>query len=182
VDLDAVDDFGHAAGEIRLQATATKTRTERRIDLVVSPGLREILRVLKLQADGATYIFGGDAALAPQVAHNARARLMKWYGAPDFSWQRLRQTCASFLTNAPGIFRSARIYRSAEQMGHSPEVARKYYLGLVRGIPPDARTLDAVLGIDRAVTSVAVKPGVALGGDVTLPARAKRPITLERTA
>jgi hypothetical protein len=69
--------------------------------------------------------------------------------SPDvFTWQALRRTCGTFLTNAPGIFGAASAYRSAKQLGHSVQIAEKHYLGLVRGIPRDARTVEAAMQID----------------------------------
>ena len=57
------------------------------------------------------------------------------YGAPDFDWQMLRSTCATYLTNAPGIFGAATVFLSARQLGHSVTVAECHYLGVHRGIP-----------------------------------------------
>jgi hypothetical protein len=68
-------------------------------------------------------------------------------GAPEFTWQKLRRTCGCFLTCAPGIFGGASAFMSAKQLGHSVAVAERHYVGVVRGIPPEARTLEAAMGI-----------------------------------
>jgi hypothetical protein len=45
-------------------------------------------------------------------------RRLHRYDAPvTFTWQILRRTCGTFLTNAPGIFGAASAYRSAKQLG-----------------------------------------------------------------
>lgn len=77
-------------------------------------------------------------------------RLKEQYGAPEsFSWQVLRRTCGTFLTNAPGIFGAASAYRSARQLGHSVAVAvaEKHYLGVVK-VPPEAMTLEDAMALD----------------------------------
>src|SRR5690606_35237730 len=74
-------------------------------------------------------------------------RLRGTYGAPSFSPQILRSTCGTFLTCAPGIFGAASAYRSARQLGHSVAVAERHYLGLIRGIPREARALEEVMQI-----------------------------------
>jgi hypothetical protein len=37
---------------------------------------------------------------------------------------------------------------SAKQLGHSVDVAEKHYLGVVRSIPRDERTLEAAMQIE----------------------------------
>lgn len=178
VDLDAPDDYGNAGGEVRLTPTATKTRIGRRIDLSVSPALRSLLKAMKLRAGGEPYVFGGRRPLHRWRFDAVRRRLSEgktkragpdkhYYGSPPFSWQQLRQTCASFLTNAPGIFRAASIYRSAEQLGHSPAVAMRFYLGVIKGIPPDARSLEEAMRITGIVGKIVRR---ARGEEVEVPA------------
>lgn len=82
-------------------------------------------------------------------------RLRASYGAPSsFEWQALRRTCGTFLTNAPGIFGAASAYRSARQLGHSVAVAERHYLGLERGIPREARTLEQAMQIEAEVQQI----------------------------
>lgn len=147
VDLDAPDADGRPVGEIRLTG-ATKTKRARVVDLAVSPALRTML--LRMRKDE-----GRVFALTHNAAAAAGERL-RTFGAPrHFTWQALRRTCGTFLTNAPGIFGAASAYRSARQLGHSVQVAERHYLGLVRGIPRDARTLEAAMQIDQVLSDIA---------------------------
>ena len=151
VDLDAIDDRDRKVGEIRLRAEQTKTRRARLIGLEVSPALRKLLVQMKLCAGrnaDALYLFGGAKPYSVDTIQAARRRLVREYGAPTFDWQALRSTCATFLTNAPGIFGSASAFHSSRQLGHSMAVAERSYLGVHRGIPVDARTLEAAMHIE----------------------------------
>ena len=91
----------------------------------------------------------------------ARKRLLALYGAPSFDWQTLRATCATYLTNAPGIFGSATVYLSARQLGHSVAVAERHYLGVHRGIPRDAHTLEAAMQLEDLLGEVLASVGAA---------------------
>lgn len=148
VDLDARDQDGRVVGEIRLRAADTKTKHARTVGLEVSPVLRSMLAVMRLRKGDATYVFGGDTAMSRTLAEASRRRLIASYGAPEFSWQTLRRSCGTYLTNAPGIFGAASAYRSAKQLGHGVEVAEKHYAGLFRGISREARTLEAAMGLE----------------------------------
>ncbi len=154
VDLDYEGPDGEAVGEIVLTPTATKTHFERAIDLSVSPALRAMLAALRLQRPRSDFVFGDEESLSENAVKAAQRRLVGRYGAPAFSWQRLRQTTGTFLTNAPGIFGNASAYRSAKQLGHSVSVAERHYLGLERGIPREARTLEAAMKIEDLVEKV----------------------------
>jgi integrase len=167
VDLDAVDSQGHVVGEIRLKAAATKTKRARTIGLEVSPALRSLLAAMKLRAASdvaaGLRVFGGATHYTADLVATARQRLIREYGAPDFDWQTLRSTCATFLTNAPGIFGAATVFMSARQLGHSVTVAERHYLGVHRGIPHDARTLEAAMQIeDLARDAIAAASGNAI--------------------
>ncbi len=77
------------------------------------------------------------------------------YGAPPKStWQTFRKTCGCYLTNAPGIFGSASAYRSARQLGHSVEIAERYYVNVVRGIPKSAHTVEAAMQITKQLERI----------------------------
>jgi integrase len=162
VDLDAVDTQGRVVGEIRLRAASTKTHRARTIGLEVSPALRALLAAMKLRAArdaDAQHVFGGANAYTADLVETARARLIDEYGAPKFDWQMLRSTCATYLTNAPGIFGAATVFMSARQLGHSVAVAERHYLGVHRGIPSHAHSLEAAMQIEphmlRLVTGTA---------------------------
>ncbi len=151
IDLDALDHEGRPAGEIRLAGSETKTKKARAIDLGVSPALRTLLVTMHPDRAKNGPVFGLSRATAVAAAKRLRAE----YGAPaSFTWQALRRTCGTYLTNAPGIFGAASAYRSARQLGHSVQVAEKHYLGLVRGISPTARTVEAAMQIEELVGRV----------------------------
>ena len=154
VDLDALDSQGRRVGEIRLCAAGTKTHRGRTIGLEVSPALRTLLSSLRLRSGGRGYVFGGETPYTVHQLTAARARLVADFGAPEFSWKMLRSTCATYLTNAPGIFGAASIHLSSRQLGHSVAVAEKHYLGVHRGIPRDARTLDAAMQLEAALSAL----------------------------
>lgn len=166
VHLDATDREGRTVGEIRLPASITKTHQARTIGLEVSPGLHRLLSTIKpTTARSMGHLFCGHQPYTVDLVETARARLMAEYGAPKFSWQVLRSTCATFLTNAPGIWGAATVFLSARQLGHSVAVAEKHYLGEHRGVPREARTLEAAMGIDaqlEAVTAAARPSSQAL--------------------
>lgn len=148
IDLAAKDREGNTVGEIRLRAHATKTKRARTIGLEVSPGLRKLLATLKLQAQAkAGYVFGGAEPYTAALVEAARDRLQSEYGAPAFTWQMLRSTCATYLTCSSGIWGSATVFLSAKQLGHSVRIAEQHYLGVHRGIAADANTLEAAMGV-----------------------------------
>ncbi|HEX7476647.1 MAG TPA: hypothetical protein VF331_02460, partial [Polyangiales bacterium] len=187
VHLDAVDHDGQKVGEIRLRADATKTKQARTIGLEVSPALRALLATMKLRAGEARYVFhwhDAESKERPYTAEQveaARARLIapvtdkprstkrkratsadaeapSGFGAPQFDWQTLRSTCATYLTNAPGIFGNATAFLSAKQLGHSINVAERHYLGVHRGNPREARTLEDAIQIADALEAVSTRP------------------------
>jgi integrase len=147
-DLDALDADGRKVGEIRLRGSATKTKQWRVIGLEVCPSLHSLLATMRLKSGGEGYVFGGKAPLPHTRVEAARKRLLRVYGAPRFSWQNLRQTTGTYLTNAPGIYGAASVFMSAQQLGHSVAVAERHYLDVVRGIPREARTLEQAMQIE----------------------------------
>jgi integrase len=150
VDLDALDNEGRKVGEIRL-TSATKTKRARTVGLEVSPALRKLLTALRMKTGGKGSVFG----LTRGTATAAERRLGAEFGAPEGSgWQALRRTCGTFLTNAPGIFGAASAYRSAKQLGHSVAVAERHYVDVARGIPRNARTLEAAMQIETQLKSI----------------------------
>ena len=149
------------AKEIILPPQATKTSIGRSIDLAVSPSLVRLLNAKTLK--GGEFFFGGADPASKDAIEAAKQRLLGTFGAPSFTWQRLRQTCASFLTNAPAIYGAASAYMSAKRTGHSVSVAESSYVGIVRDIPKDARTLEQAMGIEELVDRItgAAAPVVA---------------------
>ncbi len=158
VDLDALDELGQRAGEVRL-GVEVKTGRARIVDLAAAPSLRLLLSAMKLRAGDVTerpYVFGGAEPLGKGWVKAACARLVATYGAPAFSPQKLRRTCATALVNS-SIFGAATVWRASKQLGHSPQVLERHYAGLMRGIPRDARTLEAVLGVDALMAEMVAR-------------------------
>lgn len=163
VNLDAPGRDGKPCGLVRISASASKTHADRDIDLSVSPGLRTLLAAMKLRAGEDPYVFGGAAPMPEHDARNCYRRMISEFGAPPFTLQRLRQTCGSYLTCAPSIFGAAAAFLSSKQLGHSVVIAERHYVGVIRWISPDARTLDAAMQIEPwigALTASAQSPGV----------------------
>ena len=155
VNLDAVDHTGTAIGEIYVPAANAKTGHARSIGLDVSPGLRGLLAMKHRGADRrAPCVFGGAGPYTSEVVDAARTRLVSQYAAPPFTWKMLRSTCATYLTNSTGIWGSATVFLSAKQLGHSVAVAERHYLGVLRGIPRDARSLEAAMEIEPVLARV----------------------------
>ncbi len=157
VDLEAADNDGVPVGEIHL-SSETKTKRARTVGLEVSPALRRLLETMH-EKRSTSLVFG----LTRDAAKSAAKRLKAEYGAPArFGWQSLRRTCGCFLTNSPSIFGSASAYRSAKQLGHSVAVAERHYVDVVRGIPRDAKTLEAAMlieaQVERVIASVSAAP------------------------
>lgn len=151
VELDALDNEGHKVGEIHLAGADTKTHHARTVGLEVSPALHALLASMQLAAGGMGPVF----KLTRGTAEAAGKRLIAEYAAPKaFGWQMLRRTCGTFLTNAPGIFGASSAYRSAKQLGHSVTVAERHYLDVARGIPREARTLEAAMQLEDVLSTL----------------------------
>jgi integrase len=149
IDLDASDYQGQKVGEIRLPATVTKTKTPRTVGLEVCPSVRALLAAMAIGTRSEGYVFGdGDKPVHNNYLQYAIDRLISLYGVREFSLQNLRQTTSTFLTNAPGIYAGASVYRSARQLGHSVEIAEKHYIDDRRHISRDARTLERAMQIE----------------------------------
>jgi integrase len=158
VDLNALDADGRVVGEINPRGGSFTKRTGT-IGLEVSPALHKLLAAMHLKSGGTGNVF----RIARDEAKAAGKRLVREYGAPaSFTWQALRRTCGTYLTNAAGIFGAASAYRSAKQLGHSVTVAEKHYVGVLRGIPRDARTLEAAMQIERQIADIIDSVGARL--------------------
>ncbi len=153
------------AGTIHV-GTWSKTGHARLVDLVVSPVLGRLLKVLKLRAGDAPFVFGGAEPVTRSVLEKTRKRLKREHGAPeDWTWQHLRATCGTYLANSAGIFGGASAYREARQLGHSVAVAERHYLGVVH-VPHEAKTLEDAMGVKDLLSLVA---RAASGETVKLP-------------
>ena len=166
VDLEALDNQGNTVGEIHLAGSGVKTGTARVVGLEVSPALRRLLAVLRLKTGGKGSVFG----LTRGEATAAQRRLEAEYGAPEGSgWQALRRTAGVFMTNSPGLFGAAAAFRSAKQLGHSVQVAERHYVDVMRGIPHDARTVEAAMQIENQLVRI-----IAAVGEQPTTARKRR--------
>jgi integrase len=155
VDLEALDHDGKVVGEIHI-TEASKTHRARTVGLEVSPALRKLLAALHMKTGGRGSVFG----ITRGEAHAAERRIRASYGAPDgCNWQALRRTTGTYLTNASGIFGAASAYRSAKQLGHSVAVAEKHYVDVARGIPREARTLEAAMQVEDQMKAVIAAVG-----------------------
>lgn len=138
-----VDLAAKPSGEIRL-GEGTKTHTSRVVDLAVCPTVKDILGALPRRGE---YVFGSvdEKGVSHPLSRDVNKRwknALQGSAAGKWTWQHLRQTTGTWLTNSPGIFGGSSAYRSARQLGHRVQVAEEHYLGLMRGIPPSATTLE----------------------------------------
>ena len=155
----AVDLSAHEGqGEVVITATASKTRTERAVRLGESPSMTRLLAALKLRSGGEPFVFGGSSPVSADRLKNTLRRLQGAYKGPTFTWQRLRQTCATYLTNSPSIFGAASAFMSATRLGHGVTVAQKHYLGLIT-VPATAKTLEAAMGIEALAEAIVATVG-----------------------
>lgn len=110
--------------------TDTKTRKGRFIPLNVSPAVWQFL------PEG----WDGFGLTIDQAIHwRKRAH-------PRQTFQRLRVTCGTYLTCAPGIYGGASATMSARRLGHSVKVAEDHYVNQVL-VDPSAKTLEEAMGI-----------------------------------
>jgi integrase len=166
LDLFAVDFEDNEVGHFKLKASETKTRRARYVTFEVSPLLKRLVAVLQQMRNGKGTVFGLSTR---EEAETAMRRLRDEYGAPpNFTWQLLRKTCDTYLNCAPGIygaraglftpaqiggspFAAAAADRSSDRQGHTKQVARDFYIKIVKGMPKDATTLEAAMGIEDAI-------------------------------
>lgn len=136
-----------ADGSVELPEWAVKTGEWRRVDLsAATPGLAALLERMKNRRNPKhKWVWLGHARLKYDTAKNWPRRLPN-HGSPKFNLQQLRVTAATFLANAPSIWKDASLFKATAQLGHSRDVALMHYLGLVR-VPVEAVTLEQAMGI-----------------------------------
>jgi integrase len=149
------------AKDISLEAGRVKTRKERRVPLDITPSVTDFLAAQRLRSAGTKYVFGGDVAMTENSLKSARRRLMEKYGAPKFDWKKLRRTCGTFLTCAPGLYVASSAYLSAKRLGHSVVIAERNYVGVLTDLDPNAKTLEAVMGVEDLCEEIAGSQGQA---------------------
>lgn len=121
-----------------------RTKPGRAIHLEVSPALQDLLASRR---DRRAYVLSGRKPLSRDQGRRLMVAVHRAGAPAGLTWRLLRHTCATYLTCAPGIYGAASAYMSARQLGHSVAVAQRHYLGLVRGIPREATTLEEAMGI-----------------------------------
>lgn len=143
------------AGEIHLAARRTKTMTERTVYLNKLPTLWAWLKACKLAAGGRGRVF---PHLTFAIARIARARLVSMekdvgYAAPVFTWHRLRATCGTYSVCA-SLYGRGSEHETAQQLGHSIQVAQAHYTGRAKDFSPDAASLEEALCCANLFTKV----------------------------
>ncbi|MGE0712262.1 MAG: hypothetical protein AB7N76_32420 [Planctomycetota bacterium] len=146
VRLDASDERGEVVGEV-VVGVESKTHAARVVDLAPSPALRRLLAALRLRSGGEPHVFGGPEPWSRNLLEAARKRLVREFGAPPFSWQMLRRSCGSYSVCAPGIYGAAAVFLTAKRLGHAIAVSERHYLGALRGLPREARTLEDAMQV-----------------------------------
>jgi integrase len=161
VDLDATDRTRTRprTGLIRLSAEETKTHRGRVIPLHIMPGLRTLLVAWRLRGPVGGFCFGGEEPLrGPQISFILR-KLTTRYKAPAFTWQRLRQTCATSLHTSAVFGRDANAKdRACEMLGHSRAVAGVHYVEAASTTPATVDTLEDVIGVTDLLAMIARGP------------------------
>jgi integrase len=137
---------------LHLAAGRTKTRRARVVEFGVAPSLQKLLVALRGPREPSP-----DALVFGRVVQTwtvAVVRLVARYGAPTFTAHTLRRTCGTTLTNATGIYAGASAWHSAKRLGHSVEIAERLYVGHLRDLPADAKTIEAALGIEELAARI----------------------------
>lgn len=88
-----------------------------------------------------------------------------------FSWKLLHSTCATFGSNAAGVFGAAAAHASAKRCGHAVQVADRVYTGQVK-VSRKATTLEQAMGIEAVMAKVFARAGGEHRGNT--PVRAKK--------
>jgi integrase len=148
-------------GDTTITITAAGKRKRKRTMRFddVTPKLRELLQA---QAD-VTGKSGSVWGLTLDQTKRARERLLDTpgpkkrgkgmkaaYGAPEFTWQRLRITSRS----ACGAAQLMDPDRMARHYGHSLQVAHEHYAGFMPGVSRDASSLEEALGIEAELDEI----------------------------
>lgn len=143
----AFDEVDAVSGEIHLAAKRTKTSTERTVYLDKLPTLWAWLKAEKLASGNRKRVF---PHLTFAIARMARARLVSTdaetgYSAPSFTWHRLRATCGTYSVCA-SLYGRGSEHETAQQLGHSIQVAQAHYTGRAKDFKPDAQCLEDAMG------------------------------------
>lgn len=125
---------------IHVRKEVAKNKKARRVYLAHSPLLAHLVANRRGRADNACVV-----GVARSVLATARWTIEAKLGL-EFDCKSLRRTCGTFLTCAPNIFGAAAPYMSAQQLGHTVQIAEKNYLGLTV-IDPAHKTTEAAMDL-----------------------------------
>lgn len=154
-----VDDY------IELDAARIKTKASRRVTLAETPKLRALLQGLALRRGDADLVFGD---FSYGTLECFRERLVRTYGAPRWTPHVLRRTAGTVFTCA-SIFGTAGAFLSARRLGHGVQLAEACYVGALTGLPADAKTFEAAVGIEAECDEIILQNGGAsVGQEATI--------------
>jgi integrase len=144
----------------------SKKREARRVSLNESPSLIRLLGAMTKQRGENEFVFGADEPMTEGRAAAARKRLHSKFGAPRFTWEHLRRTCATTLY-CSGVYGLELTKLAPARMGHSLATAERHYVGLMHDLPTDAKTIEAALDIEEIANEIVSRAGgVVVSGEV----------------
>ena len=146
VDMDALDINGETVGAITVTRSVSKTKREREISFRETPSLRRLFAAMQLRSGKSSGLVWEYSRMAVK---RSRGRMSAEFGSPAFTFQQLRITSDCYLNCSPGIYGTTAAFMAAQRLGHSVAISEKFYASAVRGIKPEHRTLEAVLGIEK---------------------------------
>ena len=132
---------------ILLGAERVKTREGRRVALGVSPSIAKLFEQLRERNGKSPLVFPEWAA--GNLAKSTRGRLRRFGAPPGWTYQAIRRTCSTVLTN----MRAVGPWVSSKRCGHSVVVAERSYAGLL-AIPDEATTIESALGIEHLAGAI----------------------------
>lgn len=156
-------------GQVELDPQMNRVRVNpgkgvaRLVSLRISPGMKSIFAAMR-PADAAddSRVWTTDPMRSDEYL---RRKWLEWIedkGGPRVTWQQLRQSCASWLACTAGIFGDVAQAMGTAQLGHTYNVAAKYYLSHDRSLT-QATSLDEAWGTSQAIKQIvaAITPQVA---------------------
>lgn len=120
---------------------------ERSVDLSISPALQALLVALAGRGRKLLFPYQPDSR-ARDAYHRTWAA-----GAPRWTPQQMRQTCATYLVAMRGAS------WESQQLGHAVAIAERNYVGRIRRIDATAKTLEQAMGIEAEVSAIVAALG-----------------------
>lgn len=138
-----------------LVVRSSKTDSERVVGWDVSPVLGKLLAAIKLGQRG-DIVWPVRRFWCERIA--AKAELM--FGGPGgWSCHTLRRTCSSVLGSSSIYGGGSAALLAARRAGHDLATADKHYLNAIPGLPRDARSIEAALGIEELANAIVASVG-----------------------